>query len=246
MKKKPIIGISGSITNLNENRLFAGYRLSFISQDYVESVIEAGAIPYIIPFNTDTSVAVEQIKNIDGLILSGGHDVFPLIYGEEPMQALGETFPERDYFDITLLKTAIELNKPVLGICRGHQLINAANGGTLYQDLSYNKELFIKHSQATKQNIPTHTITIEKNSFLEDVFEGTSGIVNSFHHQIINKAADGFKVIAYTKDGGIEAIEKIDDNNFIVGVQWHPEMMNITDTFSKKLFRKFVNTVASK
>ncbi len=242
MEKKPIIGISGSIL-LTEGGIFAGYRRSYVNQDYIESVIEAGGIPFIIPFNTNTSVTVEQVKNIDALILSGGHDVFPLIYGEEPKQALGETFPERDYFDITLLKTAMDLNKPVLGICRGHQIINAGNGGSLYQDLSYNKELFIKHSQSTKWNIPTHTITIEEGSFLDDIYEKNEGMVNSFHHQIINDLADGFKVIARSKDGAIEAIEKINNRNFVLGIQWHPEMMNISDIFSKKLFKKFINTV---
>lgn len=245
MHKKPIIGISGSITVV-ENGLFAGYKRSCVSQSYVESVIESGGIPYIIPFNTDTSVTIEQIKNVDALILSGGHDVFPLIYGEEPKKSLGQTFPERDYFDITLMKYAIELNKPILGICRGHQIINVGNGGSLYQDISYNKELYVKHSQETKYNIPTHTITIEEGSFLEDVYGGTKGVVNSFHHQIINKLADGFKATAYSKDGGIEAIEKIDENHFILGIQWHPEMMNISDEFSKKLFQKFLNVVSNR
>lgn len=241
MNKKPIIGISGSIL-LTEGGLFAGYRRSYVNQDYVESVINAGGIPYIIPFNTDTSVTMEQIKNVDGLILSGGHDVYPLIYGEEPKQALGETFPERDYFDITLLKGAMELNKPILGICRGHQIINCGNGGSLHQDLSYNKDLYIKHSQATKWNIPTHTITVEKGSFLEDIY-GNEGVVNSFHHQIVNNVAPGFKVIATSKDGGVEAIEKIDENHFIVGIQWHPEMMTVSDEFSQKLFKKFISVV---
>ena len=245
MKKKPIIGISGSIL-LTEGGLFSGYRRSYVNQDYIESVIEAGGIPFIIPFNTDTSVTMEQIKNIDALILSGGHDVFPLIYGEEPKQNLGETFPERDYFDITLLKTSIELNKPILGICRGHQIINVGNGGTLYQDLSYDKELYIKHSQNTRWNIPTHKIIIEKGSFLEEIYEEGEGVVNSFHHQIINHIAKGFKVTARSKDGGIEAIEKIDDKSFIIGIQWHPEMMNISDNFSKKLFKKFINTVTER
>ena len=114
------------------------------------------------------------------------------------------------------------------------------------QDISYNKELYVKHSQETTYNIPTHTITIEEGSFLEDVYGGTKGVVNSFHHQIINKLADGFKATAYSKDGGIEAIEKIDENHFILGIQWHPEMMNISDEFSKKLFQKFLNVVSNR
>ena len=133
MDKKPIIGISGSIL-IAEGGVFTGYQRAYVNHAYVESVIKAGGIPFIIPFNTDKEVTKEQIKYVDGLILSGGHDIFPQLFGEEPKQHIGETFLDRDNFDILLLKTAVDQKKPVLGICRGHQVINVAFGGTMYQE----------------------------------------------------------------------------------------------------------------
>jgi len=241
MDKKPIIGISGSIL-IAEGGVFTGYQRAYVNHAYVEAVIKAGGIPFIIPFNIDKEITKEQIKYIDGLILSGGHDIFPQLFGEEPRQNIGETFLDRDNFDILLLKTAVDQKKPVLGICRGHQIINVAFGGTMYQDLSYNKDIYIKHSQATKWDRPTHAVEVKENSFLSKIF-GKEGLVNSFHHQIVNKVADGFKITALSKDGAVEGIENISDDKFILGVQWHPESMIHTDKNSVKLFEKFVERV---
>ncbi|RRD39127.1 gamma-glutamyl-gamma-aminobutyrate hydrolase family protein [Leptotrichia sp. OH3620_COT-345] len=241
MERKPIIGISGNILTTTDG-VFAGYPRAYVNHAYVESVIKAGGIPFIIPFNTNAEVTKEQMKVVDGLILSGGHDVFPQLFGEEPKQNIGETFLDRDNFDILLLKTAVELKKPVLGICRGHQVINVAFGGSLYQDLSYNSDFYIKHSQLSKWDRPTHTIDVKKESFLGEIF-GNEGLVNSFHHQVVNKVADNFKVTARSKDGAIEALESISENRFIVGIQWHPESMIHTDKNSVILFEKFINRV---
>ncbi|MDO5089072.1 MAG: gamma-glutamyl-gamma-aminobutyrate hydrolase family protein [Leptotrichiaceae bacterium] len=244
MDTKPIIGISGSILTTTDG-VFTGYPRAYVNHAYVESVIKAGGIPFIIPFNTDTEVTKEQIKLIDGLILSGGHDVFPQLFGEEPKQHIGETFLDRDNFDILLLKTAVELKKPVLGICRGHQVINVAFGGSLYQDLSYNSDFYIKHSQLSKWDRPTHSIDVKKESLLGDIFL-KEVLVNRFHNQIVNKVADGFKVTARSKDGAVEALENISEDRFIVGVQWHPESMIHTDKNSVKLFEHFINRIKSK
>ena len=243
--KKPLIGISGSTTHL-ENGLFAGYKRSSLDQNYIDSVIRAGGVPYVLPFNTDDEVIEEMVKNVDAIILSGGNDVFPLIYGEEPKEKLGEIFPDRDHFDTILIKTAEKLKKPILGICRGHQLINVIFGGTLHQDLSYSENISIKHFQKAKWNVFTHSISIDKNSFLNDIFESGIGFVNSFHHQIINKIAPGFKPIAKSSDGVIEAIENLNTQNLILGIQWHPEMMSATDKYAHKIFKKFIDYVKNK
>ena len=110
---KPVIGISGSIL-INKGNAFSGYRRSYVNQDYVEAVLRAGAIPFIIPFNEDLEATREMVEKVDGIILSGGHDVNPYYYGEDPMLKIGELFPERDVFDMELYKTAIELKNRFL------------------------------------------------------------------------------------------------------------------------------------
>lgn len=238
---KPVIGISGSIL-INKGNAFSGYRRSYVNQDYVEAVLRAGAIPFIIPFNEDLEATREMVEKVDGIILSGGHDVNPYYYGEDPMLKIGELFPERDVFDMELYKTAIELKKPIFGICRGYQIINVINGGTLYQDLSYADFVKIKHDQVDNPTQATHFIELEEGTFLKNIL-GEKYKVNSFHHQILKDVAPGFKVVAKSSDGVIESIEKITEDNFVIGVQWHPEMLSASNEKSQEIFNEFVKKV---
>ncbi len=238
---KPVIGISGSIL-INKGNAFSGYRRSYVNQDYVEAVLRAGAIPFIIPFNEDLEATREMVEKVDGIILSGGHDVNPYYYGEDPMLKIGELFPERDVFDMELYKTAIELKKPIFGICRGYQIINVINGGTLYQDLSYADFVKIKHDQVDNPTQATHFVELEEGTFLKNIL-GEKYKVNSFHHQILKDVAPGFKVVAKSSDGVIESIEKITEDNFVIGVQWHPEMLSATNEKSQAIFNAFVKKV---
>ena len=180
-----------------------------------------------------------MVENIDALILSGGHDIDPNRYGEEPLLKIGETFPKRDEFDSVLYKYAIKNKKPVFGICRGFQIINVINGGSLYQDLSYAGFVTIKHNQVDNPKMATHFVEVENETFLGDVV-GNKLRVNSFHHQIIKEVAEGFKIVAKSSDGVVEAIEKIDETNFVIGVQWHPEMLSEGDVIFQEIFNKFV------
>ncbi|BFT65979.1 gamma-glutamyl-gamma-aminobutyrate hydrolase family protein [Parvimonas parva] len=238
---KPVIGISGSIL-INKGNAFSGYRRSYVNQDYVEAVLRAGAIPFIIPFNEDLEATREMVEKVDGIILSGGHDVNPYYYGEDPMLKIGELFPERDVFDMELYKTAIELKKPIFGICRGYQIINVINGGTLYQDLSYADFVKIKHDQVDNPTQATHFVELEEGTFLKNIL-GEKYKVNSFHHQILKDVAPGFKVVAKSSDGVIESIEKITEDNFVIGVQWHPEMLSASNEKSQAIFNAFVKKV---
>ncbi len=238
---KPVIGISGSIL-INKGNAFSGYRRSYVNQDYVEAVLRAGAIPFIIPFNEDLEATREMVEKVDGIILSGGHDVNPYYYGEDPMLKIGELFPERDVFDMELYKTAIELKKPIFGICRGYQIINVINGGTLYQDLSYADFVKIKHDQVDNPTQATHFVDLEEGTFLKNIL-GEKYKVNSFHHQILKDVAPGFKVVAKSSDGVIESIEKITEDNFVIGVQWHPEMLSASNEKSQEIFNEFVKKV---
>ncbi len=238
---KPVIGISGSIL-INKGNAFSGYRRSYVNQDYVEAVLRAGAIPFIIPFNEDLEATREMVEKVDGIILSGGHDVNPYYYGEDPMLKIGELFPERDVFDMELYKTAIELKKPIFGICRGYQIINVINGGTLYQDLSYADFVKIKHDQVDNPTQATHFVELEEGTFLKNIL-GEKYKVNSFHHQILKDVAPGFKVVAKSSDGVIESIEKITEDSFVIGVQWHPEMLSASNEKSQAIFNEFVKKV---
>lgn len=197
MNKKPLIGISCSII-IDSGGMFPGYKRSYVNYDYVRSVIEAGGIPIQIPFTENKEVLEEQVKLLDGLILSGGHDLDPYNYGEDPNQKIGEVFPQRDQFDFELIRQATKKNIPILGICRGLQIINVFYGGNLYQDLSCvksDKEI-LKHSQNHTPELPTHDVSITYGTILSNIMKDNKIRVNSFHHQVIHEVSDEFKVSA--------------------------------------------------
>lgn len=238
--KKPIIGISGSLI-IDEGGMFPGYERAYVNNDYVQSVVRAGGVPYIIPIVYEDDVIKEQINNIDALILSGGHDVNPLLWGEEPNRKLGGILPKRDTYDTSLLQEAMKMEKPILGICRGEHILNVANGGSLYQDLSLIEGSYIKHNQEHLSNVPTHSVDIVKGTKLYDIL-GDNILANSFHHLGIRGIAKGFKVCAVAKDGVVEAIEK-EGEQFVIGIQWHPEMMTKDHPVMLKIFKKLVEEV---
>ena len=240
---KPIIGISGSII-IDDGGIFPGYRRSYVNDDYIDSVIQNGGIPYIIPFNEDEEVVKEQLLNVQGLILSGGHDVDPHNYGEEPEQKLGDIWPERDKFDMRLLKLAEENGIPVLGICRGAQIINVYHGGPLYQDLSYRKEEALKHSQGQAPTLLAHTVKTIAGTKIAELLGKEERRTNSFHHQLIKDVADDFKVSARCVDGVVEAIENEDAS--VIAFQWHPEMLHRVVPYQNNLFKYIIDNAKKK
>ncbi|HHQ5666825.1 TPA: gamma-glutamyl-gamma-aminobutyrate hydrolase family protein [Clostridioides difficile] len=237
-KKYPIIGISGNLL-IDEGGMFPGYERAYVNNDYIQSVVMCKAIPYIVPIVYDDEIIKEQVSNIDALILSGGQDVNPLIWKEEPHNKLGAISPKRDSFDMKLLKHALDMKKPVLGICRGEQIINVTEGGSLYQDLSLIEGAYIKHNQQHLSNVPAHTVQIKEGTKLYEILGEKEVLVNSFHHLVVNKVAPGYIVSATSKDGLIEAIEK-EGSEFVIGIQWHPEMMTRDYDNMKKIFMAIV------
>ena len=234
MTMKPIIGISSNRRKIDEKERFV------LNQSYVNAVRLAGGIPFILPFLNEEADIEEQVKHIDGLLLSGGQDVWPHHYGEEPEKGLGIVHIERDAYEMKLIKKAYQHNKPILGVCRGMQLLNVVFGGTLHQDVLQIPEYRMQHNQQTSDYEAFHTVQIEPNTKLYAILDKESLLTNTFHHQAVKDIAPTFIANAFSKDGLIEGVEKV-DHPFILGVQWHPETMVEKHPAMQKLFKAFVN-----
>ena len=236
--QKKVIGITANVVSDIDVPYFDHCKIIRVFTDYSDSVIRAGAIPIIIPFTTDKDILDEYIKLVDGLIITGGYDVEPIRYNEEPHEKLEGISPERDEYEFYLVEKAGEQKIPLLGICRGHQVINVAHGGTLYQDISLVNGANLKHRQQGLCHFPTHSIDIKENTMLYEIL-GTNSMVNSFHHLAVKDLAKGFIVSAMSKDGVVEAIEKTEES-FVMGVQWHPECLTQRNEQMLKLFVYFI------
>ncbi len=221
--RKPVIGITGNYGELTCK----------LAEGYYKSVVRAGGVPVIIPPLSDTSVIINTLEHLDGLILSGGADYDPHYAGEEPCPLLGTINQERDLPELFITQLAYNRQLPILGICRGIQTLAMVLGGHVRQDISDIRQH--NHSQEEARDVATHNVFIEKDSTLYNIYrdsgsplplEGARGRlpVNSFHHQAVDDAGPRFRVIARSDDGIIEAMESTEYKS-ILGVQWHPECL---------------------
>lgn len=230
--KKPVIGILPLIDTEKESY--------WMLPGYVEGVKEAGGLPVILTFTKEQDDAKEMAQLCDGFIFTGGHDVSPEIYGEEKLPECAEISIERDTVEKLLLKEVLDMDKPVLGICRGLQFINAALGGTLYQDLKTYFPTDVIHRQKAPYDVPVHNVKIEEGTPFRDLFGKEEIEVNSCHHQAIKKLSDKAIVMAKAPDGLIEAFY-LPDKKFVWATQWHPEYLHKVDENSKKIFKAFID-----
>lgn len=205
---------------------------------YMQALEESLSIPVMLPLTDDKTELLYFIRTCDGLLLPGGQDVDPTLYGEERLPACGVACAARDRMEGILLDAAIRLDKPVLGICRGLQFLNAHTGGTLYQDLP-TQHPGLTHRMECPYDRPAHKVTVERNSPLYEIVGSPDYGVNSCHHQAIRDLSPLLRAAATSEDGLVEAAW-MPGKHFILGVQWHPESLYRKDPASLRLFQAFV------
>ncbi|MTI80293.1 MAG: gamma-glutamyl-gamma-aminobutyrate hydrolase family protein [Firmicutes bacterium] len=228
----PIIGIT-SIYDEQKNRIWhTGY--------YFEAVLAAGGVPIMLPVLAEEKHVSQMLSLCQGLLLPGGGDMDPLLFGEEPHPGNGEICPQCDRFEMAITQEALERDVPILGICRGVQTLNVAAGGTVCQDILEEINSPLKHSQEAPKWYPTHNITTMPGTRIEKIIGSGKTRVNSFHHQMVGRLGENLQVSALAPDGVVEALEHIDSNKFVLGVQYHPEAMWKTDKKARELFIAFI------
>lgn len=219
-----------------------GSRYATLNENYTRSVRAAGGLPLLLPFDYTPDEAEAALDNLDGLLLSGGGDLLPALYGEEPLRSVHRVCAVYDASELALFAAARRRRMPVFGICRGCQVINVGLGGTLFQDIPSQLPDAQGHSpEGLAMAEPYHNVSIcERQSIMAEVF-GTDGVrTNSFHHQSARELAAGLRVTARTADGIVEAIESSDPAWYVHGVQFHPEAHTRDYPAFVGLFRHFV------
>jgi putative glutamine amidotransferase len=230
----PVIGVPANVL-VDKSGAFPGTLRAYVNQDYLDALRRAGAAPVILPM-APAEDAERQLALVDGLLLTGGADVCPLCYGEQPARGLGDVYQDMDLHWLALARAARAAGMPTLGVCRGMQVLNVAFGGTLHQDLDSLPGPVQQHVQLGYRHAVSHAADMEAGSRLERIFGQGSVGVNSFHHQAVKDVAPGFRVTARARDGVVEGIET-EDNAFVLGVQWHPEGMVVHYPDMLRLFR---------
>lgn len=235
--EKPIIGV----TPLWDEEKNSYWMLP----GYLEGLEEAGAVPIILPLTADGADIARLVDLCNGFLFTGGQDVDPQLYGETMKPFCGELCPARDAMEQKLLRRALEQDKPILGICRGIQFLNAALGGTLYQDLPTEHPSEIEHSMKPPYDQAAHTVRILPDTPLAALLQKQKLGVNSCHHQAIRSLAPSLVEMARSTDDLIEAVY-LPGKTFVWAVQWHPEMSLYADEGSRKIFEAFVGAVNPK
>jgi putative glutamine amidotransferase len=244
MPPPPLIGISSAhISNRFSDLLFVGIRST-----YPNAVIRAGGIPTLIPLNEgDEDSLCGLFDRLDGILIPGGGDVDPAIYGADCSPFNDRIDPARDWVELRLVRWAVEADKPLLGICRGHQILNVALGGTLIQDIRDEVPDALRHDAPNEDRWferIAHQVNVAEGSRLRDALGVDCVDVNSLHHQAVRQTAPSLRAAACAPDGIVEAVEH-PGRRFIVGVQWHPEALFEQHAPSQRLFEAFIQAASS-
>ena len=231
----PIIGITCSMEYDDEKRKFpTAYAFDYLKRNYYEAIEKSGGVPIVLPNSTRADNVDDILELVDGLLISGGNDVDPLFYGEKREAENLEITPERDYFEMALVKIAMKRTIPIFGICRGMQLLNVVFGGSLYQDFTFDSKSLNHTLEGSSVYKKKHSVIIQEKSKLFEIIRRKKITVNTSHHQIVKTVGRGLVATAWSEeDRVVEAIESENDHSLLC-VQWHPEFMQ--DKNSKPLF----------
>jgi putative glutamine amidotransferase len=260
---RPRIALTACIIHEDPERaLFKGKALQFSEQKMAHAVWRGGGLPIQLLDLREREALEQAIAACDGLLLQGGADVAPGSYGEEPLRPEWHGDAVRDRHEIAAVEVALALGKPILGICRGIQVLNVALGGSLYQDINTQVEGSLVHRDWHRYEVIEHGVSLEAESWLAQVYAehlrsdaetgGAGLLTNTIHHQAIKQVAEGLRITARAPDGVIEAVEDINDERWLVGVQWHPEWLDGSEvggphrTPGNPLFRAFVEACCTR
>jgi putative glutamine amidotransferase len=234
---RPLIGVTTSIT------VGKAPERAYVNSAYLAAVQDAGGVPVPLPPQLDDHALSEIAGRLDGLLLTGGGDIDPALFGESPHETLYEVAPIRDRLEMALVHRFMERRRPILAVCRGIQLLNVALGGSLYQDVGSDPGTQIRHQQNEPRSQPTHQVKVMPGSFLARVLGSEALEVNSMHHQAVKGLGRGLVAVAFAPDGIVEGVELSDPDpdHFVLGVQWHPEELFELDAAARRLFRAFAD-----
>ncbi|HZM05433.1 MAG TPA: gamma-glutamyl-gamma-aminobutyrate hydrolase family protein [Candidatus Saccharimonadales bacterium] len=247
MKRRPLILVSPSTERKGAE--FADSSIS-LSNRYTDAIIAGGGMPQIFPATSSRSFIAEAVERCDGVLLTGGDDIDPKLYAPNLPADLAKTVgplePERDVWEKQIIAEALRQRQPLFGICRGHQMLNVALGGTLVVDIPTQLPGSLNHRQMDRKMEPVHAITVEPDSLLGHLSGQRTFGVNSTHHQAVGRLAEGLRVVAQSTDGIIEAMEwkEAGDGPFLLTVQFHPERLIDSNTVFLQLFNGFVEACA--
>ena len=241
---RPIIGVLGN-TMRHLSSVYGEVEKQYVNEKYIFSVEKNGGIPVIIPQSGDPESVKAMVALCDGLLLPGGEDVDPSLYGEGPHRHLGESRPRHDRFFLEALRAAETLGLPCLGICKGMQIMAVYAGGTLYQDIyaQISGDVFL-HCQHGGRDYPVHSVSIRESSRLRRLLGQERVSVNSMHHQSVRSLRGGLIESAWADDGVVEALESPD--GLWIGVQWHPEELTETSESMNRLFADLAERAAKR
>lgn len=245
---KPVIGITVNYSYNGDSECAEGIgapgqEWQLLADDYVTAVVRAGGIPVMLPVVRDNEVLKEMLEKVDGVLFSGGSDVDPQLYGQTTAGKTGAIIKERDDQEVFMVDYVVnQTKKPVMGICRGIQVLNAVLGGTLIQhipDAGFNNHTLVMYPR----KMASHKVNVVPGSILHGIVGTEKLPVNSFHHMAVEEVAPCLKMVAQSEDGVVEAVELADnkDGRFFLATQWHPEMMSSVNETQQAIINAFVN-----